>query len=98
MSSSTLNGDGQPGEDLGPDVADRPLVAHPALNALALGAFLAYATVRLFCRTNYWVDDFHYLAPFYSPCLSTDCVRGHLALLGSRSAPARVGVPCACSS
>jgi len=48
----------------------------PMLNALALGTFLVYATVRLFWDKSYFVEDFHYVAPFYSPCLSTDCVPG----------------------
>ncbi|MDQ1617610.1 MAG: hypothetical protein QOE19_179 [Actinomycetota bacterium] len=48
----------------------------PLLNALALGSFLVYATVRLFWDKSYFVEDFHYIAPFYSPCLSDDCVPG----------------------
>ncbi|MDQ1665245.1 MAG: hypothetical protein QOH75_1276 [Actinomycetota bacterium] len=48
----------------------------PLLNALALGSFLVYATVRLFWDKSYFVEDFHYVAPFYSPCLSDDCVPG----------------------
>ena len=48
----------------------------PLLNAAALGSFLLYATVRLFWDRSYFVEDFHYVAPFYSPCLSTDCVAG----------------------
>jgi hypothetical protein len=49
---------------------------NPLLNGLALGAFLLYATFRLFYDKNYYVAEFHYVAPFYSPCLSTDCVEG----------------------
>jgi|SRR4051794_3811966 hypothetical protein len=49
---------------------------NPLLNGLALGAFLVYATVRLFWDKNYFVEEFHYIAPFYSPCLSSDCVEG----------------------
>jgi hypothetical protein len=48
----------------------------PLLNALALGSFLVYATVRLFWDKSYFVEDFHYIAPFYSPCLSDDCIPG----------------------
>ena len=48
----------------------------PMLNAAALGSFLIYATIRLFYDRNYFVEEFHYVAPFYSPCLSTDCVPG----------------------
>jgi hypothetical protein len=49
---------------------------YPLLNALALGSFLVYATIRLFWDRNYFVEDFHYVAPFYSPCLSDSCVPG----------------------
>jgi hypothetical protein len=48
----------------------------PLLNFLALGAFLVYATVRLFWDKSYFFEDFHYVAPFYSPCMSSDCVPG----------------------
>jgi hypothetical protein len=48
----------------------------PMLNAAALGGFLLYATVRLFWDKSYFVEDFDYIAPFYSPCLSSDCVAG----------------------
>ena len=48
----------------------------PLANAVALGIFLLYATVRLFWDKSYFVEDFHYIAPFYSPCLSTDCPDG----------------------
>jgi hypothetical protein len=48
----------------------------PLLNAAALGSFLLYATVRLFWDRSYFVEDFHYIAPFYSPCLSNNCVPG----------------------
>jgi hypothetical protein len=45
----------------------------PILTALGLIAWLAYATVRVFVQKDYWVGDYHYLTPFYSPCLSTGC-------------------------
>ncbi|GAB2649527.1 hypothetical protein [Nocardia goodfellowii] len=48
----------------------------PLLTVLGLAAFVIYATIRSYVRTAYWVDDYHYLTPFYSPCLSTDCVPG----------------------
>ena len=47
----------------------------PLLTVLGLAAFVIYATVRSFVRTAYWVPDYHYLTPFYSPCLG-DCVKG----------------------
>ncbi|MFI1915712.1 hypothetical protein [Nocardia sp. NPDC020380] len=48
----------------------------PAATVLGLGAFVIYATIRSFVRTAYWVDNYHYLTPFYSPCLSASCVSG----------------------
>ncbi|MEU7783381.1 hypothetical protein [Amycolatopsis sp. NPDC049159] len=48
----------------------------PLLTVLGLSAFIIYATVRSFVRTAYWVPEYHYLTPFYSPCLSTSCVEG----------------------
>jgi hypothetical protein len=38
--------------------------------------FIVYATIRIFMGKWYWVDDFHYLTPLYSPCLSSSCVEG----------------------
>ncbi|MBO0854170.1 MAG: hypothetical protein J2P18_10425 [Nocardia sp.] len=48
----------------------------PLMTVLGLAAFIIYATVRAFVRTAYWVGDYHYLTPFYSPCVSTSCVEG----------------------
>ncbi|MGC4959831.1 hypothetical protein ACPXCG_23830 [Gordonia sp. DT218] len=48
----------------------------PLLTVLGLSAFIIYATVRAFVRSAYWVADYHYLSPFYSPCLSESCVPG----------------------
>jgi hypothetical protein len=44
------------------------------LTNLGLGIFVVYATIRSFLGTAYWVDDYHYLTPFYSPCVSTGCI------------------------
>ena len=48
----------------------------PLLTDLGLAAFIIYATVRAFCGQPYWVDDYHYLTPFYSPCISSSCAPG----------------------
>jgi hypothetical protein len=48
----------------------------PLFTTLGLATFVVYATVRSFVRTAYWVPQYHYLTPFYSPCLSTSCVPG----------------------
>ena len=46
----------------------------PALTVLGLTAWVAYATVRVFYQGDYWVADYHYLTPFYSPCVSEGCL------------------------
>jgi hypothetical protein len=46
----------------------------PAITVVALVAWLAYATVRVFMQDYYYVDEHHYLTPFYSPCTSTGCI------------------------
>ncbi len=33
-----------------------------------------YAAVRTFMGDYYWVDEYRYLTPMYSPCLSQECV------------------------
>jgi hypothetical protein len=48
----------------------------PLLTSLGLATFIVYATIRSFVRTAYWVPQYHYLTPFYSPCVSTSCVPG----------------------
>ncbi|MDH3020946.1 hypothetical protein BJF87_11965 [Gordonia sp. CNJ-863] len=48
----------------------------PLLTVIGLSAFVIYATVRSFVRSAYYVADYHYLTPFYSPCLSESCVPG----------------------
>ncbi|MCG5432049.1 hypothetical protein LV457_07060 [Mycobacterium sp. MYCO198283] len=45
----------------------------PLLTNLGLAAFIIYATVRAFLQRDYYVEDYHYLTPFYSPCVSTGC-------------------------
>ncbi|GFG71761.1 hypothetical protein [Mycolicibacter senuensis] len=41
-----------------------------------LSAWVLYATIRAFWGSDYWVDKYHYLTPFYSPCISASCVEG----------------------
>ncbi|MEV6770779.1 hypothetical protein AB0N05_19375 [Nocardia sp. NPDC051030] len=48
----------------------------PLVTVLGFAAFIIYATVRSFQHDYYWVDQYHYLTPFYSPCLSDGCVAG----------------------
>ncbi len=44
----------------------------PALTFLVFTAFIVYATWRAFSGADYYSTP--YLSPFYSPCLSTDCL------------------------
>jgi hypothetical protein len=48
----------------------------PMLTFAGLSGFVIYGLVRTFMNANYWVPQYHYLAPFYSPCLSQACVEG----------------------
>lgn len=48
----------------------------PLLTDLGLAVFIVYATVRAFWGSAYWVPEYHYLTPFYSPCVSTACAPG----------------------
>jgi hypothetical protein len=45
----------------------------PLLTVVFLTAWIAYATVRVFMQKWYYVHDFKYLTPFYSPCVSKGC-------------------------
>jgi hypothetical protein len=46
----------------------------PLLNVIGLGAWVLYATVRAFMQEWYFVAQYNYLTPFYSPCVSVGCV------------------------
>ncbi len=46
----------------------------PLITVIGLSAWVAYATVRVFMHKWYWVDEYHYLTPFYSPCVTDRCV------------------------
>ncbi|MBP2473702.1 hypothetical protein JOF53_002574 [Crossiella equi] len=48
----------------------------PLLTFTGLTVFIVYGLVRTFMNTAYWVPEYQYLAPFYSPCLSEACVAG----------------------
>jgi hypothetical protein len=46
------------------------------LTNLGLATFLLYGGVRAFWGSAYWVEEYHYLTPFYSPCVSASCAPG----------------------
>jgi hypothetical protein len=48
--------------------------------ASLLTIWVLYATVRVFMGHWYWVPQYHYLTPFYSPCVSGECVPGSSTL------------------
>jgi hypothetical protein len=50
------------------------------LVAALLTIWVAYATVRVFTGHWYYVPEYHYLTPFYSPCVSGECVPGSSSL------------------
>jgi hypothetical protein len=48
----------------------------PAITATLLTIWVTYATVHVFLGHWYYVAKYHYLTPFYSPCISGECVQG----------------------
>ncbi|MEU4802474.1 hypothetical protein [Actinosynnema sp. NPDC023587] len=48
----------------------------PLVTAVGLLLISIYAAVRTFMGDYYWVDEYRYLTPMYSPCLSQECVAG----------------------
>ncbi|MEU4687509.1 hypothetical protein [Actinoplanes sp. NPDC023714] len=45
----------------------------PLITFIGLSAWVAYATVRVFMHKWFFVEEFHYLTPFYSPCITDRC-------------------------
>ena len=52
----------------------------PRVTATLLTIWVIYATVHVFIGKWYYVPRFGYLTPFYSPCVSGECVPGSAAL------------------
>jgi hypothetical protein len=52
----------------------------PAITATLLTIWVTYATVHVFLGHYYWVAKYHYLTPFYSPCINGECVPGSSSL------------------
>jgi hypothetical protein len=57
-----------------------PWWREPAITAALLVIWVAYATVHVFLGRWYWVPRYHYLTPFYSPCVSGACAPGSSSL------------------
>ena len=45
----------------------------PMLTAVGLVAWIVYAVVHTFMQKWYFVPEYNYLTPFYSPCVSLGC-------------------------
>ena len=67
----------------------------PTITVAVLVSFIIYATFRAFESANYFAEPL--ISPFYSPCLSSDCVAGssllgqpfgHVVLFGLAISPA----------
>jgi hypothetical protein len=52
----------------------------PAITATLLTIWVTYATVHVFIGNWYYVAKYHYLTPFYSPCINGECVPGASSL------------------
>jgi hypothetical protein len=46
----------------------------PLLTAAGLVAWVLYAVIHTFMQKWYFVPEYNYLTPFYSPCVSTGCI------------------------
>jgi len=85
--SRDLGGDspavGSMGEGVGAParaaIADRTLRTdrwwlQPAITFTLLVIWLLYALVRTASQRAYFVEEYHYLSPFSSPCVSSSCI------------------------
>jgi len=48
----------------------------PLISATIFSLFVIYTSIRIFIPKYYWVDEYHYLTPVFSPCISESCVEG----------------------
>jgi hypothetical protein len=46
----------------------------PLLTVAGLMAWVIYAVGRVYMHDYYWVAEYHYLTPFYSPCITERCI------------------------
>ena len=75
ISASAGTGVNTPGR---PKITQRTLrrdnwLRYPLTTAGILTFFVVYTLIRIFMNKWYFVEDFHYLTPVYSPCLSKSC-------------------------
>jgi hypothetical protein len=63
-----------------PTLRKDPWWRAPAVTATLLSIWVIYATVHIFVGRWYWVPQYHYLTPFYSPCISGACAPGSSSL------------------
>jgi hypothetical protein len=45
----------------------------PLVTAILLTIWVIYATVRVFSQRAFFVEQYHYLSPFTSPCVTASC-------------------------
>lgn len=46
---------------------------YPLFIIVVFTSWLAYGLVRAMMGKYFWVEDYHYLTPFYSPCMNEKC-------------------------
>ena len=73
---SPVGGVGSPGRA---QIAERTLRVdrwwlQPLITFTLLVIWLLYALVRTSMQRYYFVEEYHYLSPFYSPCVTASCV------------------------
>jgi hypothetical protein len=76
MTTTATRPGGAPGR---PSIAARTLRTDrwwflPLVTVVGLVAWLLYGLVRIYMHKWYWVEDYHYLTPFYSPCVTERCI------------------------
>jgi len=85
--STSLDGGSSPAGSMGEgvsatgraEIADRTLRTDrwwvpPAVTFSLLTIWLLYALVRTASQRAYFVEQYHYLSPFSSPCVSSSCI------------------------
>jgi hypothetical protein len=74
-STSLQPGTGAPGRASIPSRTLRtdPWWRAPLITFILLTIWLIYGLVRTMSQTAYFVEKYHYLTPFYSPCVTASC-------------------------